>query len=112
MKQDKYNSQNAIDEALGIARATQKPGQTKEQTKAIAQGIQKGIAEYKKRHSQKQREEDKKKKKRLKQAQSEKSKEEQVSSESDNFINASILPWSLLVLSWLLFISYFVAEKV
>ncbi len=28
-------------EALNIARATQKPGQTKEQTKLIAQGIQK-----------------------------------------------------------------------
>ncbi|MCA2486923.1 MULTISPECIES: DUF2956 family protein, partial [Vibrio] len=30
-------------EAMKIAKATQKPGQTKEQTKLIAQGIEKGI---------------------------------------------------------------------
>lgn len=34
-------------EAMKIARANQKPGQTKEQTQLIAQGIQKGIDEYK-----------------------------------------------------------------
>ncbi|GIU31812.1 hypothetical protein TUM4433_23950 [Shewanella schlegeliana] len=34
-------------EAMKVAKATQKPGQTKEQTKLIAQGIEKGIAEYK-----------------------------------------------------------------
>ena len=33
---------------MKIARANQKPGQTKEQTQLIAQGIQKGIDEYKK----------------------------------------------------------------
>lgn len=32
-------------EAMKIARANQKPGQTKEQTQLIAQGIQKGIDE-------------------------------------------------------------------
>tara|TARA_R110002050_G_scaffold34036_5_gene86190 strand:+ start:545 stop:856 length:312 start_codon:yes stop_codon:yes gene_type:complete len=36
-------------DALAIAKATQKPGQVKEQTKLIAAGIEKGIAEYKKR---------------------------------------------------------------
>lgn len=35
-------------EAMKVAKATQKPGQTKEQTKLIAQGIEKGIALYKK----------------------------------------------------------------
>ena len=30
-------------EAMKVARANQKPGQTKEQTQLIAQGIQKGI---------------------------------------------------------------------
>ncbi len=34
-------------EAMKVAKATQKPGQTKEQTKLIAQGIEKGIALYK-----------------------------------------------------------------
>ena len=36
------------DEAMMIAKKTQKPGQTKEQTRLIALGIQKGIADYKK----------------------------------------------------------------
>ncbi|MGD8311976.1 MAG: DUF2956 family protein [Gammaproteobacteria bacterium] len=34
------------DEAMRIARGTQRPGQTKEQTKLDAQGIQKGILQY------------------------------------------------------------------
>ena len=47
------------DEAMKIARGTQRPGQTKEQTKLIAQGIQKGIEQYKKQMSGKARELDK-----------------------------------------------------
>jgi len=37
-------SEQTQQEALAVARAIQKPGQTKEQTKLIAQGIEKGIA--------------------------------------------------------------------
>jgi hypothetical protein len=51
------------DQSLEIAKATQKPGQTKEQTKLIAKGIEKGIAEYKKRQKAKARDLDKKRKK-------------------------------------------------
>lgn len=47
------------DEALAVARATQKPGQTKEQTRLIAQGIAKGIEQYKRQQSAKARERDK-----------------------------------------------------
>lgn len=36
-------------EALRLAKKSQKEGQTKEQTRLVAQGIQKGIAEYKKK---------------------------------------------------------------
>lgn len=43
-------------EAQRIARATQAPGQSKEESKLIAKGIAKGIAEYKKQEKQKQRE--------------------------------------------------------
>jgi len=50
-------------EALAIAKATQKPSQTKEQTRLIAKGIEKGIAEYKKRQKAKARDLDKKRKK-------------------------------------------------
>ncbi len=40
-------------EAMRIAKSTQKPGQTKEQTKLIAQGIEKGIAQFKKQQKEK-----------------------------------------------------------
>ncbi len=40
-------------QAMKIARGTQKMGQTKEQTKLIAQGIEKGNAIYKKSHGRK-----------------------------------------------------------
>ena len=50
------------EEALQMARAIQKPGQTKEQTKLIAQGIAKGIELYKRQQSAKSRERDKQRK--------------------------------------------------
>lgn len=56
-------SEQTENQALEIAKATQKPGQTKEQTKLIAKGVEKGIAEYKKRQKAKARELDKKRKK-------------------------------------------------
>ncbi|MGZ8216677.1 DUF2956 domain-containing protein [Methylomagnum sp.] len=58
-----------LDEAMRMARAVQKPGQTKEQTKLVAQGIAKGIELYKKQQSAKARERDKARKRaqRLKQ---------------------------------------------
>ena len=43
------------EEALKIAKATQKPEQTKEQTRLIAMGIQKGIDQYKKQQKTKAR---------------------------------------------------------
>ena len=55
-------SQTTQEEALQVARAIQKPGQTKEQTKLIAQGIAKGIELYKRQQSAKARERDKQKK--------------------------------------------------
>ncbi len=54
------------EEALKVARSIQKPGQTKEQTKLVAQGIAKGIELYKKQQSAKARERDKARKKALK----------------------------------------------
>lgn len=47
------------DEAMAVARGIQKPGQTKEQTRLIAQGIAKGIEQYKRQQSAKARERDK-----------------------------------------------------
>lgn len=99
-----YSKKNKVsdkikDDAMKIAGATQRPGQTKEQTKLIAQGIQKGIAQYKKKQSTKARELDKKLKKSA------------VSNASNELSNDrapvpvtaknNILPWILLSLTWL-----------
>lgn len=91
-------------DALKIARATQKPGQTKEQTKLIALGIEKGIAQYKKQQKTKARELDRQRKK-------------EKSAVTDTFSEAvpdtpttvhsgSKLPWVLLVVSWLAFAAF------
>ena len=60
------NYQEVQAEAIKVAKSIQKPKQTKDQTKLIAQGIEKGIAEYKKQQSKKSRERDKAKKSLLK----------------------------------------------
>ena len=44
-----------IDTAERVAKSIQKPGQSKDQTKLIAQGIEKGISEYKKQQKIKER---------------------------------------------------------
>ena len=89
-------------EALKIARGTQKPGQTKEQTKLIAHGIEKGIADYKKQQKGKARERDKLRKKELK-AKKHKT-EEKPEVNQGTFLTR--LPWILLAVSWLSFVAY------
>lgn len=83
-----------------MAKATQRPAQTKEQTRLIAQGIQKGIDLYKKQQKEKARELNRK----LKKVSSQKPQ----SIESDDPEIQSIivyrqhwLPWLLLLLTWL-----------
>ncbi len=102
-------SQETQKEAMNIAKATQKPGQTKEQTKLIAQGIEKGIALYKKQQKQKAREADKDKKKRQKQ-QAENSQPDltqpQQEPEQNKSQSASRLAWILLIVSWIGFALY------
>ena len=93
-------SQQTQEEALKIARGTQRPAQTKEQTRLIAQGIQKGIDLYKKQQKEKARDLNRKLKKI--------SSQKEQSIESDDYkIQESIvyqqhwLPWLLLILTWL-----------
>ena len=62
-QKNKQTSKAVQEEALKIPKGRQRPGQTKEQTRLIAQGIQGGIAEYKKQQSAKARELDRKLKK-------------------------------------------------
>ncbi len=58
-------AQRLQEEALLVAKSTQAAGQTKEQTKLIAKGIEKGIAFYKQQQKAKARELDKARKKAL-----------------------------------------------
>ncbi len=98
-------SKETQDQAMKVAKGTQKKGQNKEQTKLIAQGIEKGIAEYKKQQSKKSRERDKDRKQQIKEKQ-------RLAQELDGLGNITEtkannnLPWFLLMLSWLGFISY------
>lgn len=71
------------EEALKVARSIQKPGQTKEQTKLIAQGIAKGIELYKKQQSAKARERDKARKKAIKLKQAESTGQQREEDETD-----------------------------
>lgn len=90
-------------QSMKIAKSRQKEGQTKEQTKLIAQGIQKGIAEYKKQQNIKLRAIDKQRKQALKQR--ENTKVEEVA-EVGELAKRNYLPWILLGLSWLGFAAY------
>ncbi|MDN3612325.1 DUF2956 domain-containing protein [Vibrio ostreicida] len=112
-KNTPHPSAETINEATQIARATQKPGQTKQQTKLIAQGIEQGIAQYKKQHKAQARAANKAKKQLLKQnanreqaAQTESLNAEQ--SHHQPFSQRRYLPWVLLALSWVFFVSYLV----
>lgn len=87
------------DEAMRIARGTQRPGQTKEQTKLIAQGIQKGIEQYKKQQSTKARELDKKLKKAAQRVATPETPKAEV--QERVVYRQHWLPWVLLVSSWL-----------
>lgn len=112
MKANKKNiSPQTQQEALSVAKSIQKPGQTKEQTKLIAQGIEKGIALYKKQHKEKLREADK-----LRKKQTRTSTPEQPEYQQDEIVDSrgtkgSILPWSLLILSWLGFGIYLLLQR-
>ncbi|WP_417618038.1 DUF2956 domain-containing protein [Oceanisphaera sp.] len=94
------------EEAERVARATQKPGQTKEQTRLIAQGIQKGIDEYKKQQKARARAADKAKKQRNREQQQLQADEQEAQTPPPPTAGSSWLPWGLLVLSWIGFAAY------
>lgn len=92
------------DEAMKIARGTQRPGQTKEQTKLIAQGIQKGIDQYKKQQKAKSRELDRQRNKRPR----DKTQNLDTHDPGANHYRQHWLPWLLLVITWLAITLYLV----
>ncbi|MCG3862458.1 MULTISPECIES: DUF2956 domain-containing protein [unclassified Photobacterium] len=94
-------------EAIRIAKATQKVGQTKEQTRLVAQGIQKGIEQYKKQQKAKAREQDKLKKKvsRSKASNEADTPSETITTETVIYKHNK-LAWGLLIASWVGFAVY------
>ena len=103
-KKNPKPSPETRDEAMKIARGTQRPGQTKEQTRLIAQGIQKGIDQYKKQQKAKARELDRQRNKL--------SKGKSLHANRDTLERFEIqyrqhwLPWLLLVITWVLIALY------
>ena len=94
-------------DALKIAKGIQKPGQTKEQTKLISQGIEKGIAQYKQLQKAKSRDADKSRKLAIKakqKADAENIEEAVEENEGSRFM--VYLPWGLLILSWAGFVAF------
>lgn len=94
------------EEATKVAKATQRPGQTKEQTKLIAQGIQKGIDHYKKLQKAKSRELNKKLQK-VSQSSASSDHNNATTVQVDTIYRQSVIPWVLLILSWVGFAAVF-----
>jgi predicted PilT family ATPase len=92
-------------QSMKMAKGTQKIGQTKEQTKLVAQGIEKGIAEYKKQQGKKLREIDKQRKQKIKLRELDNTETQE---EAPSHYPMHYLPWVLLGLSWLGFSAYIV----
>jgi hypothetical protein len=95
-------------EAMRIARGTQRPGQTKEQTQLIARGIQKGIDQYRKQQNAKARDLDKRLKKASQQAPSPDVHEIRV--EEKIIYKQHWLPWVLLILTWMAMTGYWITR--
>ena len=100
-------SAEVVAESLRLARANQVPGQSKEQTQLIAQGIQKGIAEYKRAQKARQRLAEKAKKQLRRQtntlvtdATNDEPTEPLVAIPKSSRSLITWLPWALLVLTW------------
>ena len=103
---DEKISKQARAEALKTARGTQRPGQKKEQTKIIAKGIEKGIAQYRKGEKAKAREKDKLRKKALKESNSTQPQTEQTQDVQTkrSALRSAWVPWLLLLASWAYFL--------
>ncbi|NOI25945.1 DUF2956 domain-containing protein [Vibrio mediterranei] len=100
-------SPETVEEAMSIAKATQRPGQKKAETQLIAQGIEKGIALYKKQQKAKSRAADKAKKQEAKLKARLKQDEPAISVETEVVTKVSPVPWVLLIVSWIGFLSFY-----
>ena len=93
-------SDKTVQEAEKIANGIKKPEQSKEQTKLITQGIQKGIEIYKKQQKVKARELDKHLKK-AKNLMLVPKTDEETTKDIAPKNPSNKLPWGLLILSWI-----------
>ena len=91
---------------MRIARGTQRPGQTKEQTKLIAQGIKKGIEQYKARQNAMARERDRMRKRSTQPARAAGAPETNVQEKVT--YKQHWLPWVLLILTWIAIAAYWI----
>ena len=113
MKKNMTPSTDTQIEALRVAKATQKEGQTKEQTKLIAQGIQKGIEQYKKQQKAKARERDKLKKKNIQTKNTSSEDVADISALTPSIIyKQHWLPWGIVIISWIGFGAYLTYSNV
>lgn len=97
------------EEALKIAKSIQRPAQTKEQTKLIAQGIQQGIDLYKRQQKEKVRALNKQRKKLANQKTRSNEQDDQEIQEVIIY-QQHWLPWLLLLLTWLGLAVYLLAK--
>jgi hypothetical protein len=103
---DEKISNESQAEALKLAKGIQRPEQTKAQTKLIAQGIEKGIAEFKKQQKALARDRDKHRKKELRASLRKGADTSDENIESTSNLTSRLLvglPWLLLVASWAYF---------
>jgi len=110
MTKDKHyqkTSPQTQEGAFKIAKATQRPGQTKEQTKLIAQGIEKGISHYKKQQKEKSRALNKK----LSKVSRRELEAEENSVQEVIVVKQSTVAWGLLGVSWIGFFVYLFGFK-
>jgi len=99
-------------EALKIANAIKIEGQTTVETKAIANGIQKGMELFLRQQSEKSRDLDKRAKK-VKQLATKLSQDKPTNEEEAVNVQATPkLPWVLLAISWVLFLVVAVARGI
>lgn len=89
---------------MKIARGSQRPGQTREQTKLIAQGIQKGIDQYKKQQKARNRELDRQRKRSSNRS---RNLDADTHDRDEIHYRQHWLPWLLLAVTWLAIALYF-----
>lgn len=107
----KKDSRDLRAEALKIARSIKTEGQNPAETKAIANGIQRGMELFLRQQSEKSRELDKRTKK-IKQLANQLAQQPNSEAETAEPVanSSSKLPWILLGISWLIFFALEAAQ--